>query len=154
MVVRTGDVVYGYTQLFRNGVVEAAKVRVIAQNDQQNWRLPMRTFIDNIYQRVPSYIRALLDLGVSPPFAVSIAVLGVQGAYLGIGHGIWDLDDQRPIDRPNLTLPPQIIADVGTDAEYRQVLTPALNSLFNAVGIASAEEFLQNYNANGTWVGP
>jgi hypothetical protein len=140
--------------LFRDGIVEATKVRVIAQNDQQNWRLPMRTFVEQIYQRMPSYIRALLDLGVSPPFAVSIAVLGVQGAYLGIANDIWGIDDQQVIDRPNLTLPTQIIADVGTDADYRQALTPALNSLFNAVGIASAEGFLQNFNANGTWVGP
>jgi len=154
MVVRSSDVVYGYTQLFRDGIVEAAKVRVIGQNDQQNWRLPMRTFVEQIYQRVPSYIRALLDLGVSPPFAVSIAVLGVQGAYLGIGHDFWSLEDQEVINRPNLTLPTQVIADIGTDADYRQALTPALNSLFNAVGIASAEEFLQNFNTNGTWVGP
>lgn len=91
---------------------------------------------------------------MSPPFAVSIAVLGVQGAYLGIANDIWGIDDQQVIDRPNLTLPTQIIADVGTDADYRQALTPALNSLFNAVGIASAEGFLQNFSANGTWVGP
>ncbi|MEH7909168.1 ATP-binding protein [Rhizobium laguerreae] len=154
IVVRAGDVVYAYTQLFRDGIVEAAKVRVVAHDDQQHRRLPMRTFIEQIYQRVPSYIRALLDLGVSPPFAVSVAVLGVQGAYLGIANNIWGIDDQQVIDRPNLTLPTQIIADLGTDADYLQALTPALNSLFNAVGIASAEDFLQNFNANGTWVGP
>jgi len=153
MVVRNGDVAHGYTQLFRNGIIEATKVRITAQDDRQVWRIPMRTFMEPIYQRVPSYLLAMQALGVSPPFAISIAVLGVQGSFLGISNNLWQYDDQRRIDRPNLILPAQVIADAGTDAEYRQALKPAVNALFNAVGIASAEDFLQNFGENGAWIG-
>ncbi|WP_313197426.1 ATP-binding protein [Rhizobium sp.] len=153
MVVRTGDPSHGYTQLFREGIIEATKVRTIAQNNQFGRLVPMRRFVEPIYQRIPQYIGALSDLGVPPPYAISISVLDVQGAYLGIGNGLGDFDDQRAIDRPNLGLPIQIITDNGSAADYRNALTPALDSLFNAVGIESAEEFLQNYNAEGVWVG-
>ena len=152
MVVRQGEVAHGYTQLFRNGVIEATKVRVTGPANQQAWRIPMRTFVEQIYERMPSYLRAIQALGVSPPFAVSIALHGVQGSTLGIRADFWD-EDQRSIDRPTLILPTQVIADAGTDAEYRQALTPAMNALFNAVGIASAEDFLRNFAANGTWIG-
>ncbi len=152
MVVRTAEVPHGYTQVFRNGIVEATKVRVAAMHEEV-WRIPMRSFLDPIYERLPSYIRALQALGVPPPFGVSISLIDVQGSVLGIGNRAWGYEAQNAIDRPILTLPTQTISDFGNDASYRGSITPALDALFNAVGLPSAEEFLVNYDENGVWAG-
>ncbi|MER8552749.1 ATP-binding protein [Mesorhizobium sp. M1217] len=156
MVVRTAEVARGYTQVFRNGVIEATKVRVISlhqqQVNQQVLRVPTRAFVEPIYARLPSYMRALQALGVPPPFGISISLIEVANAFLGIGN-FWDEENQQPIDRPNLVLPMQIIADFGDDASYRSAVTPALDALWNAVGLPSAAPFVANFNERGEWIG-
>jgi len=149
MVVRTAVVPHGYTQVFRNGIIEATKVRVaVTRGDRKI--IPTRPFIEPIFTRLPSYIRALQGLDVPPPFAVSIALIDVAGAVLGIDQ--WP-EDQHPIDRPTLILPTQVIADYGSDASYRSAITPAIDALWNAVGFPSAADFLANFNEAGAWAG-
>ena len=109
MLVRTAEVPHGYTQVFRNGVIEATKARVVAPHGQV-MRVPMRSFVEPIYARLPTYMRALQALGVPPPFGLSISLIEVENAVLGIGD-VWGEEDQHPIDRPNLILPMQIVAD-------------------------------------------
>lgn len=147
MVLRTADVPHGYTQLFRNGIIEATKVRVVARLDE-GAIIPPGRLVDNIFARLPSYIRGLQALGVPPPYGVSIALIDVADAILGLGQ-MWDDDDQDRINRPTLILPLQIIPDYGSDASYRDAITPALDALWNAVGLPSAANFLANYNENG-----
>jgi len=72
-------------------------VRVVAVHEEIR-RIPTRTFLEPIYIRLPHYIRALQELGVPPPFGVSISLIGVEGAILGIGNNDW-AEDQYPIDR-------------------------------------------------------
>ena len=83
-----------------------------------------------------------------PPFAISISLLGVHGAILGIGD---DLAEQYPLDRHSFKLPIQIIPAFGDDVYYRSALSPAVDALWNAVGFPTAEDFLANYNAEGEW---
>lgn len=148
MVVRAADVPHGYTQIFRNGIVEATKVRVAATH-QHVMRIPMGPFIEPIYKRLPEYMRALQALSVPPPFAVSLSVIGVQGSYLGISNNPFEFEEQHPIDRPTLTLPIQVVSDFGTDSFYRAAIAPAIDALFNSVGLASAAGFLARYDNAG-----
>ncbi len=150
MIVRTGEIAHGYTQLFRNGVVEATKVRIVAQQEEAKW-VPMRSMIEPTYARLPTFIHALQALGVPPPFGVSISLIEVRGARLGVGN-FWDAEDQHPIDRPQLVLPMQIVADFGDDAFYRNAITPALDALWNAVGLPSSRNFLANFDDQGRWI--
>lgn len=150
MVVRTAEVAHGYTQVFRNGIVEATKVRAAVLRDEV-FRIPARTFLEPIYARLPSYIQALQALGVPPPYGVSISLIDVFGAILGIDHLMMDF--QNKIDRPNLVLPMQVIPDYGSDASYRDAITPALDALWNAVGLPSVRHFLANFNDRGEWTG-
>ncbi|MGK9287019.1 AlbA family DNA-binding domain-containing protein [Sinorhizobium meliloti] len=151
MVVRNG-VPHGYTQVFRNGIVEATKVRITAEHPH-GWRIPMRSFLEPIFERLPSYIRALQALDVPPPFGVSISLIEVEGSFLGANNNALGFEDQNAIDRPTLILPMQTISDFGSDASYRAAITPALHALFNAVGLANGEEFLANFNQDGAWIG-
>lgn len=150
MVVGGEAIPRAYTQVFRDGVVEATKVRVVVAHGIGR-RIPMRSFIEPIYQRLPQYMSALKALNVPPPFGLSISVVGVEGCHLGISA--WGLEHQRPIDRPTLILPMQVIDDFGPDASYRASIAPAINALFNAAGIASAANFLANYDEAGSWIG-
>ncbi|MBB3540797.1 ATP-binding protein [Rhizobium sp. BK399] len=154
LLLLPNGVPHGYTQVFRNGIVEATKVRLVSTTEQGITRIPMRSFLEPVYQRLPTYLRALRDLGVAPPFIVSLSLIGVEGVYLGVANqGLHSIDEQHPIDRANLVLPMQVISDFGSDASYRAAITPALDALFNAVGLASSEIFLANYDENGIWTG-
>ena len=149
MVVRTADVPRGYTQLFRTGIIEATKVRVVVRREQA-MTIPSRSFVEPIYARIPTYIQALQALGVPPPYGISISLIEVAGATLAIDSlG----EDQYRIDRPILVLPMQIIPDYGSDTSYRSAIAPALDALWNAVGLPSAASFLANYNDRGMWTG-
>ena len=151
MNVRPAEVPHGYTQVFRNGIVEATKVRVIAA-DEGDRVIPCRPLVENLYQRVPSYVRALQRLEVAPPFGVSISLIDVEGAILRTGAP-FEAEFQHAIDRQTLVLPMQNISDFGSDAEYLAALSPAFDALWNAVGLPSAQEFLANFDVNGAWVG-
>ncbi|MBX3579876.1 MAG: putative DNA binding domain-containing protein [Rhizobiaceae bacterium] len=149
MVVRTANVPHGYTQVFRNGIIEATKVRVATLRENL-LSIPTRSFLEPIFARLPSYVRALQALNVPPPYGVSITLIDVAGAILGIDQ--WG-EDQYRIDRPTLILPMQVIADYGSDAAYRNAIKPAVDALWNAVGFPSAADFLANFNDNGVWIG-
>lgn len=139
-----------YTQIFRSGIIEATKVRLLAARDGQ-FGIPARTFVEPIYRYFPQYMRALEALNVPPPFAVSISLIGVERAVLRVS----DLEFERfPIDRHVLQLPLQTISSFGNDRSYREALAPAIDALWNAAGLASAREFLANYNEAGQWAGP
>lgn len=149
--VRGGEVPHGYTQVFRNGIIEATKVRITAAH-QQGWRIPSRSFVEPVFQRLPSYVRALQSLGVPPPFGISLTLMDVMGSFVGI-NDVWGYDDQHTIDWPILALPMQVIPDFGSDSSYRTAIKPAIDALWNAVGLPSAAAFLANYNEDGAWIG-
>lgn len=151
LVAPNAEAPRGYTQVFRNGILEAGKMRVAARTEQQVLRIPMRAFIEPVYQRFPGYMRALQALAVTPPYAVSLTVTGVRGSYLGVHNNPWGFEGQSRIDRDTLFLPVQVIHDLGSDAHYRAALTPAVDALFNAGGFESAAAFLANYNEAGVW---
>jgi hypothetical protein len=143
--VRSGEKVFGYTQLFRDGVIEATKVPVVAERDGV-FRIPALDFGNPIMKAVPKYIAALQQLGVQPPFAVMITLTGVRGAYLGYSESQW-LDTPAIIRKDILELPLVVISDFGTSKEYQTALKPAFDALWNAGGLSVCTYF----SNSGVW---
>jgi hypothetical protein len=73
-----------YTHVFRNGAIEAVKVRVVTDLDPGYLWIPTLDFDRWIFERLANYLSALQTLDVPPPIILMITVQGVRGARLGV----------------------------------------------------------------------
>ena len=147
MVERSGGREHGYTQIFRNGALEATRAAITGEY-QSTRSIPQGKVEKHILQALPGYLNGLRDIGIPPPLVVLFTFEGVKGAYYAIPKDIFD--DKIPvIERDVLHLPDCLINDYGTEEDYHRAVKPAFDALWNTAGCASAESF----SSDGTWVG-
>jgi len=139
---------WSYTQTFRNGAVEAVKVRVVSDLQAGQLWIPTRDFDRWIFEVLPGYLSALQQLDVPPPIILMISLQGVRGARLAGARD--SLDDPPKIDRDVLELPECIIEQYGTDADYQRAARPAFDALWNTGGYFRSNHF----DSTGRWVLP
>lgn len=137
--IRSGREVYGYTQLFRDGMIEATKVRIVASHNNVR-RIPALDFGAPLLRSVVSYLEALQALAVPTPFAVMVTLTGVRGSYLGYSEQQW-FDDPAIIRQDVLELPAVIMSEFGDAQTYHAALRPAFDALWNAGGLPSCTYF-------------
>ena len=143
---RGGSKNHGYTQVFRNGCVEATKANIIHSHGQTN--KVGKHIEDYIFYALPPYVEALKALGVPAPLIVMVTLQGVEGALYIVDMGI-STDEIRPLPLNKMNLPECVIEDYGTMEDYHRSLRPAFDALWNAVGYHKAHTF----NSNGVWTG-
>ena len=112
-----------YTQVFRNGAIEAVKVRVVSDPQAGNVWIPATALGRWVFERLPDYLSALQKLEVPPPIILMITLQGVRGARLGVQQSSYD--DQPKIDRDVLELPECIIEQYGATIDYQRAVRPA-----------------------------
>lgn len=144
--VRGGRDCYGYTQVFRNGVIEATKSAMKGEW-QGSYYLPAQSLGDQIFHVLPKYLQGLRKLGVPSPLVVMLTLSGINGAYLRVGNSMWQNDQGGPFRRDELVLPEIVIHDYGTPEEYQAALRPAFDALWNAAGFARSSFFTED----GRW---
>jgi hypothetical protein len=147
--LRGGEVCHGYTQLFRNGIVEAtmalnaggAALRTILY-----WGEVVKTV-----GAVPLYLGGLQALDVPAPIVVMISLQGFAGAKLGLKDYDGRLDEIEPFpsDDP-LLLPDIVLNDFLSGPQAQSAPAPALDALWNAAGFARCAY----YDAEGNWRPP
>lgn len=136
-----------YTQLFRNGAIEAVKVRVMSDNTG-SLTIPSLAFDSHIMSILPKYLSALQQLEVAPPIVVMLTLQGVRGARLAIKQNFFH-DSPPPLDRNVLELPEVVIERFGTPEEYQKAVRPAFDALWNSAGYVRSQYF----DDDGRWVG-
>jgi hypothetical protein len=146
---RGGEECYGYTQLFRNGCIEATKVRLLMEN-LGRVVIPTLDFDNHILEVLPLYLDALRALDVPPPLVVMLTLEGVYGSVLGVGHDLLPFDRPPPISQSVLELPEIVIEDYGSPEDYQKVVRPAFDALWNAGGFPASAYF----DENDVWTGP
>jgi Putative DNA-binding domain len=134
-----------YTHVFRNGAIEAVKVRVVTDLDPPHLWIPTLDFDRSIFERLTDYLSALQNLDVPPPFVLMITLQGVRGARLGVVPR--PIEDLPTIDRDVLELPEVVIEQYGTEADYQRAARPAFDALWNTGGFARSRHF----DATGRW---
>ena len=139
---------WSYTQLFRNGAIEAVKVRVVSDLHGGRLVIPTRDFDKWIFECLPGYFSALQSLDVPPPIVLMITLQGVRGAQLGLDP-LRFAEDAPPIDRAVLELPEIIIERYGTEDEYQRAARPAFDALWSTGGFSRS----QHYDKSGRWDG-
>jgi len=129
-----------YTQLFRNGIIEAVDESMLKVEKI----IPYIDFEKNLIDALNTYLHALESLGVVPPVFLFLALLGVKG---------YTMDYKKPsirkvqkIDRDVLLIPEVLIESYNVCAE--DVLRSCFDSIWNACGYPRSF----NYDGNGKWV--
>jgi Schlafen, AlbA_2 len=139
---------WSYTQVFRNGAIEAVKVRVVSDLDGGRLWIPALDFDRWIFEKLPGYLSALQQLDVPPPIILMITLQGVLGARLGVtGHSF---DDPPKLDRDVLELPECIIERYGSEVDYQRAVRPAFDALWNTGGFFQSKHF----DVTGEWKPP
>lgn len=144
--VRGGEKCHGYTQVFRNGAIEATKSNLLVRRNQR-LLLPNLSIEEHIVAALPSYLDGLRQLDIPPPLVVMITVEGAQGARLGVSDRLLNPDEEQAIPRSELMLPEIIIHDYGSTEDYRRALRIPFDALWNAAGYFGS----QNFTEGGDW---
>lgn len=148
ILARGGEQNHGYTQIFRNGIVEATKASIIRQNNRNQPAIPGIGTEEQIFEVFDGYITALRDADVPTPLVISFVLEGVGNAYYAVNTNGFD-DDPPPLGRDIIILPECIIEDYGQRADHHRAVKPAFDALWNASEFISA----QTFNDDGLWVG-
>jgi hypothetical protein len=139
---------WSYTQLFRNGAIEAVKIRVVSDLEAGQLWIPTLAFDRWIFERLPGYLTALQQLEIPAPIVLMITLQGVRGARLGVGRQSYDAPPQ--LDRDVLELPEIVIERYGADVDYQRAARPAFDALWNTGGFFKSAHF----DATGEWKPP
>ncbi len=148
--MRGGEQCFGYTQVFRSGIVEATKASILI-----DWRgtpiLHAGEITIQIVESIETYLDGLNALGVSPPIVVMISFDGVSRAKLGLKGYDNRLEEINtfPTNEP-LLLPEIVINDYGPPQEYSRAIRPAFDVLWNGAGFSRCT----HYNNDGDWAPP
>ena len=144
---RGGEVNRGYTQIFRNGCLEATFADLI--RERNGARLISGFALEQkIVEALPNYISGLRALGVPPPLVVLLTLEGIGGVEYFVSRD--NFDSNPPLPENTLKLPECVLQDFGSDAEHQEIVRPALDTLWNSIGY-SRDQF---FNAAGHWQGP
>lgn len=128
-----GDQIYSYTQVFRNGSLEALQAGYIHPING----LPgihARGIAKTLLESVPRLITAQRSLGVTPPLYVAVTLKGCLGASVICGDNTYSFHAPPILRTPDLSLPICVIEDYGTTEDYQSAIKPALDALWNAGG--------------------
>jgi len=143
----SGDDNLGYTQLFRNGIIEATMARIIDTSKTGDY-IPGIFLENKIFLQLDRYVNGLRELGVPPPLVVMITLEGVLDVQYVVNT---DTARYRNSAFPISTviLPECLIEQYGQTRDYHKAIRPAFDALWNAAGLSRAGSF----SDRGEWVG-
>ncbi|ADG08623.1 ATP-binding protein [Caulobacter segnis] len=133
--IRSGVECAGYTQLFRDGIIEATKIDIIRSRNDERY-IWARHIEEILSSSIPLYIKCLENIATPGPWIALISLQGISGSR--VCCSIADLDWETPpeIRQKDLLLPPCLIVPSENRSEYIGSLKPALDALWNAGGFA------------------
>lgn len=131
-----------YTQLYRNGRIEAVLGRLVREADQGRRFFREAVLRNALVQSLPAYLNLLNSLGFGPPYVTMLSLVGVGGSSLG--------DEGWPsveADRDDLLLEPIRIEVGRLEGDWHPILRPLLDTLWNVFGFLRSPDF----STEGKW---
>lgn len=139
---REGRRSYGYAQLFRSGIIEAATVYSAHEGQKV---LPSLAYERDILRSLKSYLSASKMLGIETPAYVFFSLIGITGYRMGVSSQ-WFMETETFIaDRDVLDFPEVTILDWSCDIAI--AMRPLFDMVWNSFGLARSF----NYDENGCW---
>jgi hypothetical protein len=137
----------GYSQLYRNGIIEAVDALLISSNERggRGKLIPSEAFEDGLFKSSRGYLAVLKSLAVDLPILLTLTLTDVKSftmaaaGHLGIFGG-------TPFDREVL-MPQDLLLDT-YDVDVFRVMKPLLDEIWNAAGYEGSP-----YYRDGKWIG-
>lgn len=150
IVFSGGDILYSYTQVFRNGVIEAALGDIHRQSEKFGKLIAGISLERDFFESFPGYLRAYAAVNIPPPYIVQISLVGVRGAHYGYQHSAYSRDPQPRLDRDRFFLRECMVESLDSLSDIHSGVKPAFDSLYNALDRAECPQFSED----GTWRDP
>lgn len=141
---RTGDrpaEYWSYTQIFRNGCVEAVRALPSRRVEEHQFDA-IHPLEGNLRVAIPRYLESLRSLGFSSPIYLFLSLRRVMGKHLTYDRR----QSEETFDSEHVTLPEIEIESLDTPVD--DVLRPVLDVLWNAVG----HDTCPRYDEQGRWL--
>ncbi len=134
---------FAYTQLFKNGIIEATEAHMLKPWDGQRLIIPSVLFERELMNSLSTYLKLLKEFTIELPAYIFLSVLGVKG-YAMATSPRW-MFDTYTIDRDHLLVPEAIVQNY--DIQPKDILRQCFDSVWNACGFPQS----LSYDENGNW---
>jgi len=135
-----------YTQLFRNGTIEAVETYWLNVNRTGGTRtIPHLSMERGIVEHLLGLFDIQKELGINPPIAVALTLTEASG--LEMAYDVYSLDRGNQIPEENLALPETVVESF--DESPAKILKPLFDLIWNACGYAKSK----NFDDQGNWIG-
>lgn len=135
---------HSYSQIFRNGSIEAVDVVNYSGIHEQKNFIPSVAYEKDIITCFYSCLKVYRELAIEPPFTVMLSFVGVKGHFLYVdafrfGH------NSTVLDRDTLLIPEIVLEDYPSAPE--KALRPIFDLVWQSFGFARSF----NYDEQGEW---
>lgn len=137
--------VSGYTQVYRNGTIEAVEGRLLNREHNGRRTIPSISFEKELLQGVTRYLAVQRSMGIDAPIYLFISLVGVKGCWMAASNAFFDVGEYYPVTEENLLLPEVLVDRLDQPAE--EILRPAFDMVWNACGYPSSG----NFDNTGRW---
>lgn len=137
---------YSYTQLFRNGAIEAVDAYHL-QESKGGKTIHSIYYEEELINSLQDYLQLQQQIELNPPVLIMLSLLGVRDYVMRVGDGLDHTRHTYPIDRDNLIIPEIVVEDYAMKAS--EILRPAFDAIWQACGW----DCCKNYDADGNWIG-
>jgi len=133
-----------YTQVFRNGAIEAVEAFSMRREYLEKEHLiPSLAIEQTLIEALERYLHVMKLMSLSPPYIVGLSLLDVRGLRMGVNQR--HFEEEHDIDRDDLVVPETLIEDDSLPAAT--ILKPALDAIWQATGWPGS----LNYDQDGVW---
>ncbi len=147
-ICHSGDENRGYTQVFRNGCLEATLADIVNHENEQ-LVIAGTSLEKKIFENLSPFIEGLRDVDIPPPLTIMFTLEGVRGVTYAIRRNIEE-SNRTPLPQELMYLPECFLGEYGTAEDHHRSVRPAFNALWNAIGYPSSQYF----SKEGVWCGP
>jgi hypothetical protein len=148
-VIRDETISYDYTQIFRNGSIEAVDGLLFSTHEESfrspGKNIPMYAFEESVLHYFTKVMDYFKSLNIQPPVYFSISLINVLGYSIPVNNSVYNLvGGKSVIDTDIVKLPESIINDF--DIKPESVLQPMYNIIYNACGLEKSNNFDEQGN--------
>lgn len=134
----------GYTQAFKNGVIEAVNSSLLIEYSGQK-SIPSSALENMILESFDDYIKILEQRNVSFPVAIALTLTGIKEYSFAAGSYTPLFRNKFPHRNDILIIPENLILD--TSSRHSDLFRPIFDSLWNSYGYEKS----LNFDNDGVW---
>ena len=146
-LVKYYNTIQGYTQVYRNGTLEAIESNNFFRNIENFKYFNISYFEEKMINSISLYLDNYKQFNIEPPFAILITLLNIKDYEVKqFQHNFYLYGGEHSIDRNNLILPELLIKD------FNSCIEKELKKIFDMIWNAYSLPYSFNYDKNEKWI--